>query len=210
MAVKKIPPAFMKFSPFFRPIFRWSSLTLALASSVFLSGCWWEMNGHQSTIDVEGPVARSQLQLFYVTVWVTLGIFVIVAAILAYATIKFRARTEADEHAEPPEQSHGNPFVEMGLIAGSVLALVIIAVPTLRAIWYTYDVPMADQANTYYVNATGFQWWWKFEYPKEQTEPDKYGARSIVTTANEMVIPAGRPIHIELRTMDVIHSFWVP
>jgi cytochrome c oxidase subunit 2 len=200
----------MKFSPFFRPIFRRGSLLLALAACVFLSGCWWDMNGHQSTMDPEGPVARTQLNLFYVTVWVTLVIFIIVGGVLAYATIKFRARTEADEHAEVPEQAHGNPFVEMGLIAGSVLALVIIAVPTLRAIWSTYDVAEADKANTYYINATGFQWWWKFEYPKEQTAPDKYGARSLVTTANEMVIPAGRPIHIELRTMDVIHSFWVP
>src|SRR5580700_4539543 len=200
----------MKFPPFFRPTFRRGSLLLALAGSVFLSGCWWDMNGHQSTMDVEGPVARTQLQLFYVTVWVTLVIFIFVGGALAYATIKFRARTEADEHAEPPEQKHGNPFVEMGLIGGSVLALVIIAVPTLRAIWSTYDVPAAEQANAYDITATGFQWWWKFEYPKEQTEPDKYGARSLVTTANEMVIPAGRPIHIELRTMDVIHSFWVP
>jgi len=200
----------MKFSPFFRTIFRHRSLLLALAASVFLSGCWWNMDGHQSTMDVEGPVARTQLQLFYVTVWVTLVIFIFVGGALAYATIKFKARTEADEHAEVPEQKHGNPLVEMSLIAGSVLALVIIAVPTLRAIWSTYDVSVEDQPNEYKINAIGFQWWWKFEYPGEQTAPDKYGARSLVTTANEMVIPAGRPIHIELRTMDVIHSFWVP
>jgi hypothetical protein len=31
--------------------------------------------------------------------------------------------------------------VEIGLIAGSVFALVIIAVPTLKSIWYTYDIP---------------------------------------------------------------------
>jgi cytochrome c oxidase subunit II len=200
----------MKFSPFFRLILRRGSLFLALAGCAFLSGCWWNMDGHQSTMDVEGPVARTQLHLFYVTVWVTLVIFIFVGGALAYATIKFKARSEADEHAEVPEQAHGNPFVEMSLIAGSVLALVIIAVPTLRAIWSTYDVAEADQPNEYKINAIGFQWWWKFEYPGEQTAPDKYGARSLVTTANEMVIPAGRPIHIELRTMDVIHSFWVP
>ena len=31
-----------------------------------------------------------------------------------------------------------------------------------------------------------------------------------VTTANEMVIPAGKPVHLELRSVDVIHSFWLP
>lgn len=200
----------MKFPMFSRSFSRWAGLALSLAGSVFLSGCWWDMNGHQSTIDVEGPVARAQTNLFYVTCWVTLVIFILVGATLAYATIKFKARTEADEHAEPPEQGHGNPFVEIGLIAASVFALVIIAIPTLRAIWYTYDVPETEKANAYEITATGFQWWWKFEYPKEQTDPDKDGNRSLVTTANELVIPAGRAVHIELRTMDVIHSFWVP
>ncbi len=200
----------MKFPPPFRPTFRWISLALALAGSVLLPGCWWEMNGHQSTIDVEGPVARDQLNVFYTTCWVTLVIFVLVGGALAYATLKFKARSKEDEAAPPPEQGHGNPLIEISLIGASVLALVIIAVPTLRAIWYGYDVPAAEKAHAFEITATGFQWWWKFEYPKEQTDPDKYGNRSLVTTANEMVIPAGRPVHIELRTMDVIHSFWVP
>ena len=75
---------------------------------------WFVMDGHQSTIFVEGPVARSQTNLFYVTCWVTLVIFIIVGAVLAYATVKFKARNEADEHAEPPPQGHGNPLVEIG------------------------------------------------------------------------------------------------
>ena len=174
-----------------------------------VSGCSWQswlgLDGKQSTFDVQGPVARTQLQLFYVTCWVTLFIFVIVAGILAYATIRFKARTEADEHAEPPPQGHGNPIVEMALIGGSVLALVVIAVPTLKAILYTYDVPQADRSNAYEVTATGYQWWFKFEYPSEQIP----GSGNL-TTANELVIPAGRPIHINLRSMDVMHSFWVP
>src|SRR5262249_36984461 len=31
-----------------------------------------------------------------------------------------------------------------------------------------------------------------------------------LSTGNELVIPAGRPVHVNLRTTDVIHSFWVP
>ena len=70
------------------------------------------------------------------------------ASVLAYATIKFKARTEADEHAEPPPQSHGNPLVEVGLIGGSVLALVIIAFPTLKSIRYTYDIPSRTKGRS--------------------------------------------------------------
>jgi cytochrome c oxidase subunit 2 len=143
--------------------------------------------------------------VFYVTCWVTLVIFLLVGAVLAYATIKFRARSDADEHAEPPEQGHGNPLIELGLIGASTLALVIIAVPTLKGITYTHDVPIEEKANAYEVNALAYQWWFKFEYPSEQIA----GAGQLVT-ANELVIPAGRPVHINLRGMDVIHSFWVP
>jgi cytochrome c oxidase subunit 2 len=182
---------------------------------LLLTGCeWWRMDGHQSTIVVEGPVARSQLEVFYVTCWVTLVIFILVGAVLAYAMVKFRAKSDADEHAEPPEQSHGNPFVELGLIGASVLALVIIAVPTLKSLWYTFEMPKDPKTGqlieAYEVNAIGYQWWFKFEYPKELTAPDASGARSPIVNANELVIPVGKPVRINVRTVDVIHSFWVP
>lgn len=176
-----------------------------------LCGGW--LSGPQSTFDTKGPVAESQLQVFYVTLWVTLVIFVIVAGVLAYATLKFTARSTDDEHAAPPPQGHGNPLVEMSLIVASILALVVIAVPTLRAIWFTYDVPEAERDNAYEITATGYQWWFKFSYPSE-TAQQKIGPGAVTevpfATANELVIPAGRPVHIELRTQDVIHSFWVP
>jgi cytochrome c oxidase subunit 2 len=176
---------------------------LAVSSNSWLS--WLGLHGKQSTMEVEGPVAREQLRLFYITCWVTFFLFVVVGGVLAYATIKFKARSKEDEHAEPPPQGHGNPLVELALIGGSVLALVIIAVPTLKAILYTYDVPIADKSNAYEVTATGSQWWFKFEYPSEQVP----GAGTLVT-ANELVIPAGRAVHIDLRSLDVMHSFWVP
>jgi cytochrome c oxidase subunit 2 len=119
--------------------------------------------------------------------------------------LKFRAKTEAEEKAIPPEQGHGNPLIELGLIGASVLALVIIAIPTLKGIWYTYDVPEDRKADTYEITATGYQWWFKFEYPSEQI-----AGSGALTTGNELVIPAGRPVRINIRTVDVIHSFWVP
>jgi len=182
----------------------WSLLLVGFAP---IAGAGW-FSGPQSTFDTKGPVAESQLGVFYVTLWVTMVIFVIVGAVLAYATLKFKARSAEDEKAEPPPQGHGNPLVELSLIVASVLALVIIAVPTLKAIWYVYDVPEDQQDIAYEVNAIGYQWWFKFEYPTEMaTGP--FGEAPLVT-ANELVIPAGRPVRVNLRTVDVIHSFWVP
>ncbi|MBL9202630.1 MAG: cytochrome c oxidase subunit II [Opitutaceae bacterium] len=187
---------------------------IALAGAFCLAGCeklnFWRMDGHQSTIVVDGPVAREQLDLFLVTCWVSLVIFIVVGSVLAYATFKFRARSEADEHAAPPEQSHGNPLIELSLIVASVLALVVIAIPTVKGIWNTYDVPEAERKDAFEVTATGFQWWFKFEYAKEEALVDSAGKKTPLITANELVIPAGRAVRIHLRTFDVIHSFWVP
>jgi cytochrome c oxidase subunit II len=183
-----------------------------MAGSSLLSGCFW-FDGPQSSFDPNGPVAREQLDLFYLTCWVTLVIFIFVGGFLAYAMVKFRARSDADLHAEPPEQQHGNPVIEVGLIAASVFSLVIIAIPTLKGIWLTYDVPEAEKANSYEVTATGYRWWFKFDYPNEMAQvPDPTGklVNAPLTTGSELVIPAGRPVHINLRTVDVIHSFWIP
>lgn len=157
----------------------------------------------------EGPVAKSQWDLFMVTVWVTTFIFVVVGAVLAYAQIKFRAKSEADEKSAPPPQGHGNPFIEVGLIVASVVLLVIIAIPTVRDIWYTHDVPEAEKGNALDVTATGYQWWFKFEYPSELVKLPAGGEAPLVT-GNELVVPAGRPVRVHLRTIDVIHSFWIP
>src|SRR5436305_8772695 len=162
---------------------RWGRFAVAFAAVLLFGGCdlnFWRMDGHQSSIVVDGPVARSQRDLFYVTCWVTFVIFVLVGGVLAYATLKFRARSEAEEHAEPPPQGHGNPLIELGLIGASVLALVIIAIPTLKAIWYTYEVPGADtrekaeamikSGEVYEITATGYQWWFRFEYPSMMSQ----------------------------------------
>jgi cytochrome c oxidase subunit 2 len=190
-------------------LLRRAATALAVLALPLLTGGWTDSvlptSGPQSTFDVKGPVAKSQLEVFYTTVWVTLAIFVVVAAVLAYATFKFRAKKDEDLKAAIPHQGHGNPLVELSLIAASIGALVIIAIPTLRAIWYTYDVPEEQRANAYEVTARGLQWWFHFEYPMEQI--DGVGP---LAASNELVIPAGRPVRINLRTADVIHSFWVP
>ncbi|HEX2859984.1 MAG TPA: cytochrome c oxidase subunit II, partial [Lacunisphaera sp.] len=194
-----------------------SRLTAVLAAGLalmLLSGCKlaevFSLSGPQSTMVTAGPVAKSQWDLFMVTVWVTTGIFIVVGAVLAYAQIKFRARSEADEHAAvPTEAGHGNPLVEIGLIGGSVALLVIIAIPTLQGIWYTHDVPEEEKGSAIEITATGYQWWFKFEYPSELVQLPTGGEAPLVV-GNELVVPANTAVRVNLRTIDVIHSFWIP
>ncbi len=195
-----------------------SRLTAALTGGFalpLLTGCGklhqvFSLSGPQSTMVSAGPVAERQWDLFMVTVYVSTFIFIVVGAVLAYAQVKFRAKSEADEHAAPPaEAGHGNPFVEIGLIAGSVILLVIIAIPTVRDIWYTHDVPEDEKAGAMDVTATGYQWWFKFDYPTELVKLPN-GGEAPLATGNELVVPAGTPVRVQLRTVDVIHSFWIP
>ncbi|HEV7346213.1 MAG TPA: cytochrome c oxidase subunit II [Devosia sp.] len=53
------------------------------------------------------------------------------------------------------------------------------------------------------IEVVGEQWWWRVHYL------DETGAIRLVT-ANEIRIPAGLPIQFDLKSADVIHSFWVP
>ncbi|MEX2551660.1 MAG: c-type cytochrome, partial [Actinomycetota bacterium] len=49
------------------------------------------------------------------------------------------------------------------------------------------------------VRVTGYQWWWRFEYPELG-----------IVTANELHMPAGTRLILDLDSADVLHSFWVP
>ena len=66
--------------------------------------------------------------------------------------------------------------------------------------WYEGEgLSKAEEGNILKVRVEGYQWWWAFDYPQLG-----------ITTANEMVMPAGKVVHLELRSKDVIHSFWLP
>ncbi|MEX0326456.1 MAG: cytochrome c oxidase subunit II [Puniceicoccaceae bacterium] len=154
--------------------------------------------GQQSTLDPQGPLALNQVNIFYVTLWVTLFLFVTVGGALAFAIWKFRMRKGDDPNYVPP-QSHGHPLVEMGLVVGSAALLVVIAIPTFGGILLKERPPVMEGEEVLEVNVTGYQWWWGFEYPE-------YGFH----TANELVFPAGKVVKLNLKANDVIHSFWLP
>ena len=153
----------------------------------------------QSTFGTSGPVAEKQLLLFNVLLWVMVVVFILVEGVLLYAIIKFRRRPGQDEL---PPQTHGHTALE---ITWTVIPTILILG---LGIWSTITLFELDQppagSDTLEVTAVGHQWWWEFEYP----DADGNGKR--ITTANEMKVPVDRAIRINLRSDDVIHSFWVP
>ncbi|MGE0493638.1 MAG: cytochrome c oxidase subunit II [Vulcanimicrobiota bacterium] len=160
-----------------------------------LAGCG--LQGPQSTLDPSGPVAQYQMNVFLVTFWVSVGIFLVVGSFMVFCLYKFRHTGEVKRGENLPDQGHGSAIVELGLILVSVGLVGIMVLPTLQGIFWVGTLP--PQENPLVIKVTGLQWWWRFEYPEEG-----------VVTGNELAIPAGRPVKFELHTADVIHSFWVP
>jgi cytochrome c oxidase subunit 2 len=56
--------------------------------------------------------------------------------------------------------------------------------------------------NPVHISVVGEQWWWRVIYRHDDGHTTE--------SANELRIPTGRPIELELSTVDVIHSFWIP
>ena len=205
-------------------------LLAALSLAFIMAGCSKEeLTVRQSTMDPKGPVAQVQFDVFMDTVWLVVVLFALVGGLMVYAVIKFRSRPGDENKPAIVEDGHGNPLIEIGLITASIGALVIIAIPTLSAIWYTDDVPAeavpTSKLSAWYprvegtrenyaktveeqvleVDVIGKQWWFRFEYPQLGLTND---AKHSVP--NELVIPKGKAVRINLRSEDVIHSFWVP
>lgn len=170
---------------------RWQPLLAALA----LSGCG--LSGKQSIVDPDGPVAKIQYETFLVTFWVALAIFAVVGGLFLYCLLKFTVRGEVSPDYPLPDQGHGNPLMEIGVIFVSILLVGIVAVPSVYGVLYSGTIPEGQKPIV--INVTGYQWWWKFEYPELG-----------VVTANECVIPVGRPVQFKVQTADVLHSFWIP
>jgi cytochrome c oxidase subunit 2 len=160
-----------------------------------LVGC--EIEGPRSTLSPAGPVARQQMELFDWTLWLSIAVLAIVIGVLTYAIFRFRKKPTGDPDAIP-NQAHGSVPLEITWTLIPVVIVVLIAVPTVRAIFQT-ETRVAPTKDDLVVNVTGFQFWWRFEYPDLG-----------IVTANELHIPVGRRVILNLDTADVVHSFWTP
>ena len=200
---------------------RWY-LVPALLLLVFLLAAACTPSHPQSTFDAAGPVARSQLNLFYIIFWAAVFVFVVVEGILVYAVIRFRRKP----NQEIPAQTHGNTPLEIAWTIAPAIVLAIVAVPTIFTIFDNARTPSEDE-NPIHVTVTAHQWWWEFEYfTKEELDreeadldrvkegeldiSDAYTPTPYLVTANELHIPVGVPVNALLESSDVIHSFWIP
>jgi cytochrome c oxidase subunit 2 len=172
---------------------------LAAGVAILLSGC-----APQAITD-SGAKVHS---LYNIVLVIATVVFVGVEAAIIYNALRYR-RHKGDDTL--PEQTHGNNRIEVvwTLIPSLiVLALFVMAMVVLA------DVNREGKNDPLTVRVTGFQWQWKFEYfsgPENALKP--YGVTIQAKDQTDRPIlrlPVGEPIHFELETSDVIHSFYVP
>ncbi|OLC46283.1 MAG: cytochrome c oxidase subunit II [Gemmatimonadetes bacterium 13_1_40CM_4_69_5] len=119
-------------------------------------------------------------------------VFVLVESLLLFILLRYRQRAGA----ATPKATHGHTALEIAWTLAPALILVFIAVPTMRTIFATQQPPAFDALK---IEVIGHQWWWEYRYPSAG-----------IVTANELHVPVGRPVVLEISTADVIHSFWAP
>ena len=167
-------------------------IVLAIAATVLIAAC--SPQHPQSTFGYAGPVARDQGNLFLLIFWIAVGVFIVVEGAIIYAAIRYRRRDD-----KIPKQVHGNTKLEITWTVLPSIVIAAIAVPTIIGIWEQQRGAPTDMGDVLEVEAIGHRWWFEFRYPNQE-----------VVTANEMHIPVGRPVNVQLASQDVIHSFWVP
>ena len=159
----------------------------------------------QSALNPAANESAHIAHLWWIFFWVTLVIFALVAICLFIAILRNISRTSDDPQldiiADPAQRTESRATTVVStLVAITVLILFALLISdffTGNAIYATPD------PNALAIKITGHQWWWEVQYQDPQPS-------DIVITANEIHVPVGKPVKLELQSTDVIHSFWVP
>lgn len=133
--------------------------------------------------------------LYDVLLIATVPIFVLVETVVLYSVWKFRMRPGEERKDGPP--IHGNTRLE---VVWTALPAVLIV--SLCA--YAYTVLRSNEATKsgeMTVNVTARQFTFEYSYPNA-------GGKTVVSSV--LYLPNGKPVVFKLRSLDVIHSFFVP
>jgi cytochrome c oxidase subunit 2 len=141
--------------------------------------------------DPAGPYAGSIAALSWVLIAMAAGVFAVVIAAL-WVALFGKPRLKA--------KLGGSKTIWIGGIAFPVIVLTLLLIYGLTL---TRNLTAPVPPDAMRVRITGEMWWWRVAYLDRQGQP-------YMLDANELHIPAGRPVLLELESNDVIHSFWVP
>ena len=152
--------------------------------------------GPASMLQPAGPGAGRVEHFWWLLFGISAAVFCFVAALMVMAVAR-RRRPSAPgpgDHEER-EPSWGHRFI---LLSGVVVPAVVLSATFALTLHEMSALAKPLPKAAFSISVIGHLWWWEARYPN--------GA----ATANEVHIPVGEPIRLQLTTDDVIHTFWVP
>ena len=190
------------------------ALALVVVGSVvfhLLSPWWWT------------PIASNWSYIddtILITFWITGVVFAAVVLFMAYCVFRFRHR-EGSRAAYHPESTR----LEWWLSIGTGIGVAAMLAPGL-VVWHQF-VTVPDDATT--VEVVGQQWQWSYRLPGADgrlgasdvayvspdnpigVDPkDPHGQDDVIIQGEPLHLQLGKPVKILLRSIDVVHDFYVP
>ncbi|MEH6939567.1 cytochrome c oxidase subunit II [Bacillus sp. JJ664] len=177
----------------------WRLVSLISLIAVILSGCVG--NPNQSTLIPQGEVAEMQYELMKLSTIIMVFVVAVVTVLFLYVVVKFRHRKGEEDVI--PKQVEGSHTLELLWTIIPVILLIILAVPTVSQTFKLSDEKQIakdeKKKDAIVVNVNAHLFWWEFEYPKSK-----------IVTSQDMIIPVGKKVILNLKGEDIKHSFWVP
>jgi cytochrome c oxidase subunit 2 len=188
-------------------------ILVAVGSVLFhlLSPWWWT------------PIASNWKYIddtITITFWITGIVFTAVILFMAYCVFRFRHR-EGRRAAYEPESAR----LEWWLTVVTAVGVAAMLAPGLF-VWQRF-VTVPDEASEFEV--VGQQWLWSFRLPGEDgrlgaadaanvtpdnplglSPGDPYGEDDVIIQGDDLHLPVGKPLKVLLRSIDVLHDFYVP
>jgi cytochrome c oxidase subunit 2 len=169
----------------------------------------WELNLQPPA----GPLSEQIYNFHHMLLWIISVIVVFVFLLLAWVIVRYNHK------ANPvPSTTTHNTMLEVVWTIIPVIILIVIAVPSFKVLFSQGRIPEADLT----IKVTGYQWYWGYEYPdqgdisfnaymipEKDIDPSK-GQKRLLETDNEVVVPVGKVIRVQVTGNDVIHAWTVP
>jgi len=159
---------------------RWFTVALLFV----LSGCHSDHN--QSMLHPASSASAHIAWLWWFLFAVCTAVFVVVMALTWVAIRK-------------PREAESRPGWKNGFIVvgGAIIPAIILVIILFASLGVQKALRLPETNLT--IEVIGHKWWWEVVYPDER-----------IITANEIYIPVGEPVRLELSSADVIHSLWIP
>ena len=167
----------------------------------------WQLGFNDSVTTVMSDIVHLHDRIL-LPIIVAISVFVLF--LLLYSIFKFRA----SKNPIPSKTSH-NTFIEIMWTVIPCLILIVIAVPSFRLLYKQDIIPKADVT----IKATGYQWYWGYEYPDQniafdanmiETKNLKPNHPRLLETDNHVVVPVNKVVKVLITANDVLHAWAVP